>query len=152
MSWRDLWQLSQFSREIPSSSPAPDSSYTQQKSLAVRTTINHTILLTKILNYELNHNLIPKPYQTRRFILLREHKKMYNILYKYLYHGKSIRYVLYSKDHQNSKKTNTMRKINLEAAGCQCRRQRKANLPTDVDRDRWWYKYKQGQKYKHVSE
>ena len=65
-------------------SAAPDSSlyYTQQKSLAVRTTINHTILLTKILNYELNHNLIPKPYQTRRFILLREHKKMYNILYK----------------------------------------------------------------------
>ena len=87
-------------------SAAPDSSlyYTQQKSLAVRTTINHTILLTKILNYELNHNLIPKPYQTRRFILLREHKKMYNILYMYLYHGKSIRYVLYSKDHQNSTK------------------------------------------------
>ena len=41
-----------------------------------------------------------------------------------------------------------MRRIHLEAAGCQCRRQRKANLPTDVDRDRWWYKYKQGQKYK----
>ena len=75
-----------------------------KKGLAVRTTINHTILLTKILNYELNHNLIPKPYQTRRFILLREHKKMYNILYKYFYHGKSIRYVLYSKDHQNSTK------------------------------------------------
>ena len=53
-----------------------DSLTPQQKSLAVRTTINHTILLTKILNYELNHNLIPKPYQTRRFILLREHKKM----------------------------------------------------------------------------
>ena len=68
-------------------SAAPDSSlyYTQQKSLAVRTTINHTILLTKILNYELNHNLIPKPYQTRRFILLQEHKKMYNILYTYIF-------------------------------------------------------------------